>query len=293
MNIWQRLLNIWRCLFSFQFPPSIHSKGKFGMTQTEFEQHVNFMLENTSLLCQTHYTDCCGFYAFFYCWIHKEPDLFKQFIYALYHYESARYNGRDYIVRAEIKAALEKGLRSDPTQDWGILNKKLPHNAEMLIALMLADTFSFLPFYYEPYSNEKHFENKAIWAGMSMASQERLLHSFGFEINSIGNDFVETNIFPFDDEERSLLRASLDQQKKILMLVNSWMMIPGCIDPFPANYTPRPDPGFPVNGLVGTHWIVLLSYSQNNSVFWDYGSPNGRNYAGDLLNCTAGFIVLS
>lgn len=293
MRFWQKLVYFWRYLFNFSPASSTTTPEKFGITQTAFEQHVNFMLANPSLLCQTHYTDCCGFYAFLYCWIHKDPDLFKQFIYALYHYESARYNGRDYIVRDEIKAALEKGLRSDPTQSWGILDKQLPHNAEMLIALMLADTFSFMPFYYEPYSNEKHFENKAMWAGMSMGSQERLLRSFGFEITSVGNDFVETNIFPFDEEEKSFLMESLHQQKKILMLVNSWMMIPGCTDPFPHNYTPRPDPGFPLNGFIGTHWIVLLSYAYHQSVFWDYGSPSGRNYDGDILDCTAGFIVLS
>jgi hypothetical protein len=266
---------------------------KFGLTQSAFEEHVSLMLSNPSSLCQTHYTDCCGFYAFFYCWIQKDPDVFKQFIYALYHFETARYDGKDFIVRNEIKEALEQGLHADPAQNWGILNKQLPHNAEMLLALTLADTFSFLPFYYTPYSNKKHLENQAIWAGMSIASEDRLLRSFGYQTTVIGNDFVETDIFPFDEDERSFLQLSLNTHKPVILLVNSWLMIDGCTDPFPANYTKRTNPGFPFNGLIGSHWIVLLTYTPEKSLFWDYGSPTGRNYHGDILDVTAGFIVLS
>ena len=294
MRWWQKFIHFIRSLFGNNFFPQIPvvNGNHYGLKQVEVEAHIHYMLQHPELLCQTHYTDFCGFYAFTYCYIKEDQRGFEQFIKSLYNRGIATKGSNQYLVTQEIAQAITKGLKPDPKQNWGVLDGRLPNNIEMLYMLTLANIFSFLPFYYKPYSNEAHLENDAFWAGMTVASQERLFHEFGFSTTVIGNDLVETAIFPFDDKERLLLKNALAKKHTyICVLVNSWKMIEGCTDSYPNNYTARPNPGFPLNSVVGTHWILLQSYSEQSCKFWDYGAAVGRNYTGDVLNVTAGFII--
>jgi|GEM_PF-2314177 len=294
MSWWQKLIHFIRSLFGGQLFTQIPvvNGNHYGLKQEEVEEHIKDMIKHPELLCQTHYTDFCGFYSFSYCYINENPQGFEQFIKSLYNTGVTNKGSNQYPVTQEIAEAITRGLKADLKQNWGILDSKLPHSVEMLYMLTLANIFSILPFYYKPYSNEAHLENDALWSGMSMASQERLFHEFGFTTEVIGNDFVETTVFPFDEAERSIvLQAITKNHTYVCMLVNSWRMIAGCTDAYPDNYIPRPEPEFPQNGAIGTHWILLQEYSIHNCKFWDYGSAQGRNYSGDLLDVTAGFII--
>jgi hypothetical protein len=265
---------------------------KYGITDdTQFEQQVQEMIDFPDLLNQSYYTDFCGYYIFTRFFIQQDQDTFKWVIRQLYQNGNVEVDGVQIVVTEAIAKALQAGLQPDiEGQTWGNLHlpeNGLPNNTQMLYMLSLADKFSRMPFAYQPYSNEKHDENKGLWAGMTFEAEKHLFETFGFTTESYGDNDVTY----FKDAHRHAIFQAMKEGYKVAALVNSYQLYKktAIVLDTPRGYDLLEET---VERKLGTHWVGLSLTDLNQPKFWDYGRAEGTIYNGDIFEVMAGAIIL-